>query len=402
MKKWICLLSALCLLLALGACAPKPETPPAETENTTAETAEPAEPEVAEGEVIEEAEPTETAETAETAEEPTEEPAEEPAGTDGLDVYWSRQGYYTDESGAVLNIMWMEDVSWLEGVDEPGWYVSCLLGEDWIEDGWGGILPLEGETLRGTLPTNGSKEPISVTVTPEGEDGLVFTVEGGETYHVKKVPEATIFVSVNTEGRGNIEYAEGTEAPEIDTEYPYQSAQINLAEPATYTLVAWPSAGSLFVKWTKDGEDLSTEPVITLELAETMDLVAVFEEDPDWQNPVMNFIGTYQCERAHATVEAFGYDEAWITIDWGDSAWSLARWTIVGQLDTETMTIAYEYASKVYLTYNSEGEVESEETEYTDGTGTVTFNEDGSFTWHEDQSVYGTDMVFEWVPAAEE
>ena len=37
MKKWICLLSALCLLLALGACAPKPETSQAETESTAAE-----------------------------------------------------------------------------------------------------------------------------------------------------------------------------------------------------------------------------------------------------------------------------------------------------------------------------------------------------------------------------
>ena len=33
-----------------------------------------------------------------------------------------------------------------------------------------------------------------------------------------------------------------------------------------------------------------------------------------------------------------------------------------------------------------------------DGTGTITFNDDGTFTWHEDQSEYGVDMVFERVP----
>ena len=56
---------------------------------------------------------------------------------------------------------------------------------------------------------------------------------------------------------------------------------------------------------------------------------------------------------------------------------------------------------KQRLLYDDKGEVKSEEPEYEDGTGTVTFNDDGTFTWHEDQSVYGTDMVFEWVQVNE-
>lgn len=43
---------------------------------------------------------------------------------------------------------------------------------------------------------------------------------------------------------------------------------------------------------------------------ESADFVAVFEEDSDWQNPVMNFIGNYQCDRAIAKVESLGADEA--------------------------------------------------------------------------------------------
>ena len=34
---------------------------------------------------------------------------------------------------------------------------------------------------------------------------------------------------------------------------------------------------------------------------------------------------------------------------------------------------------------------------YGDGTGTITFQDDGSFVWHEDQSEAGNDEVFEWV-----
>lgn len=301
---------------------------------------------------------------------------------------WTRQGYFSDEAENVLTVTWVEDI------DEPGWYVGVMIGD--FSSGW--AVTQEGNTLHGDLNAwDDSAEPFVVTVSEEGEDGLLLTVEGGETYHFTPMdlPDATIFVSVNTEGRGNFEYAEGETAPEIDPEYPFQSAQINLAEPAAHTFVAWPDAGSEFVKWTKNGDDFSTEPQITVLLDESADFVAVFQEDPDWQNPVMNVVGEYMCDRAHGQIECFGYDEAWITIDWGSSAWELTRWIIVGRLDTETMTIHYSGSSKANLVYDESGEVKSEDTVYADGTGTIVFNADGSFTWHEDQSETGTDLVFE-------
>ena len=303
---------------------------------------------------------------------------------------WSRAGYFTDENDNMLSVTWMEDV------DEPGWYVGVMIGELMA----GGTLPQEGNTLRGDLSTwEDGAELVTVTVSEEGEDGLLLKIEGGESYHFKPydMPEATIVVNVSTEGMGNIDWAEGDKAPQIDPEYPYQSAYIGLAEPKEHTFVAWPQAGSVFVKWTKNGEDFSTEPQITVLLDESADYVAVFEEDPDWQNPVMNFVGNYQCDRAHALVECFGYDEAWITIEWGGSAWEFARWIIVGRLDPDTLTIAYEGCNKSVVTVSDSGE-ESAEDVYVDGTGTVTFHDDGTFTWHEDQSEYGVDMLFEWVP----
>ena len=56
-----------------------------------------------------------------------------------------------------------------------------------------------------------------------------------------------------------------------------------------------------------------------------------------------------------------------------------------------------ESAKDKYL-YDENGEVQSEETVYEDGTGTIVFHEDGSFTWHEDQAEGRDDMVFEWLP----
>ncbi len=325
-------------------------------------------------------------------------PAPEPAAE------WSRTGYYQNDDGGLLSVTWMDDIAWGDEASTSGWYVGALLGEDWEADAWGGLLPQEGNTLHGTLLSAGGTDPeakLTVTVAEEGEDGLMLAVEGGNTYHFAPLdlPDANIFVTLSTEGWGNVEYIEGESTPEIDEEYPYQSAQINLAEPTTYTLLAWPNAGSVFVKWLKDGEDFSTEPQITVLLDETAEFVAVFEDDPDWQNPVMNFIGEYQCDRAHATVEAFGTEEAWITIEWAGSASEIARWDIFGKLDTDTLTIDYTDCTKSILTYDAGGEIVSQEETYSEATGTITFHyEDNTFTWHEDQSESGEDLLFEWVP----
>ena len=187
---------------------------------------------------------------------------------------WTREGYFVDENNNFLSVTWMDDI------DEPGWYVGCMLGEDFIEDSWGGTLPQEGNTLHGTLPSSGSKDDITVTVSEEGEDGLLLEVEGGETYHFTSMGDmtASIIVTINTEGWGMIGYEEGENAPELDPEWPYQSAQVNLGDPATNTFAAAPEEGNVFVKWTKNGEDFSTEPVITVLLDESADFIAVFEE----------------------------------------------------------------------------------------------------------------------------
>ncbi len=345
MKKMISLLLALCLLFALAACG---------------------------------------------AAAPEEENAQTPAE-------WSREGYFSNENGDMLSVTRMDDVA------DPGWYVGCMIGD--VSAGC--IVPEEGGVLHGDLNAwDESAEPFVVTVAEEGEDGLLLTVEGGESYHFTRMemPEATIFVSINTDGWGNIAFAEGEEPPEIDPEYPFQTAQINLAEPAVHTIVAWPNAGNHFVKWTKNGDDFSTEPQITVLLDESADYIAVFEEDEGWQNPVMNFVGEYQCERAHAKVSCFDNgDNALIVIDWGGSVSELARWTIIGRLDTETLTISYTDCTKAIVTFDENGEEVSQEPEYEDGTGTIVFNyEENSFTWHEDQSEYGADMVFEWAPSAGE
>ena len=127
MKKLICLAICAVMLLALCACG---GTKPADTGNTPAPTPAPATPT------------------------PTPQPAAD----------WTRAGYFMDEDENLLSVTWMEDV------DEPGWYVGVMIGELMV----GGTLPQEGNALHGSLKGwEEDAEPILVTVSVLTETKMV-------------------------------------------------------------------------------------------------------------------------------------------------------------------------------------------------------------------------------------
>ena len=92
-------------------------------------------------------------------------------------------------------------------------------------------------------------------------------------------PEVTATLMINTEGMGAIAYGLEGEEVEFDEDFPKQSAVVNLTEPGTYVIKAKPDDGWKFVKWTKNGEDFSEEPEITVEVAEGVEYMAVFETE---------------------------------------------------------------------------------------------------------------------------
>lgn len=305
---------------------------------------------------------------------------------------WTRQGIYQDQAGNMASVTWMDDV------DEPGWYVGFMNGEDLVEDSFGGMLKQEGAVLRGTLSSEGAKGDITVTVSEDGEAGVQIAVEGGETYRFTpmEIEDPFCTVTVSTEGLGRVNYAEGEEAPDLEGER-YTFFAFPLEGPTTLTFGArGDEDGWFFVKWTLNGEDYTTEPVFTAEVTEDSDFVAVFDwSGDDGQNPVMNVIGPYVSDRARAQVECLGDDSAKITIEWSGSAWDLARWVMSGRFDTETLTVEYTDCVKTIVTYADDGSVVSEEVEYENGTGRVVFDGESGFTWKGDQSEQ-EDLVFEW------
>ncbi|MBO4818694.1 MAG: hypothetical protein J5528_01025 [Firmicutes bacterium] len=187
---------------------------------------------------------------------------------------WTRSGYFTDEAGDMLSITYMDDIA------DPGWYVGFMNGEDWVENSFGGTLTVKKGSLQGTLTSAGGGGDLKVTVTEEGEDGVLVKTKDAE-YHLTpmEIPDVRFTVTINTEGMGAISYAAGTETPEFDPEEPYQWASFGIYdENVTYTIGAFEYIeGYHFVKWTKNGEDYTTEPQFTVDIDGDTEFVAVFE-----------------------------------------------------------------------------------------------------------------------------
>lgn len=194
-------------------------------------------------------------------------------GDNDSDFEWTRVGTFTDGSENYLIIVKPDD-----GEHDDMWAVSVLLSGGDVH-GW--FLEQKGETLAGNLNSeiDDTDTDYVVTISEEGDNGLVMEVEGGDTYHFTKqeTPDYIGLLKINTEGVGSIAYGKEGEDVEFDEDYPTQSVAENVAQPTTYIIKAKPDEGYKFVKWTKNGEDFSTESEIKVEVSEDVEYIAVFD-----------------------------------------------------------------------------------------------------------------------------
>ena len=117
----------------------------------------------------------------------------------------------------------------------------------------------------------------------------------------------------------------------------------------------------------------------------------------DGQNPVMNFVGPYACDRASMMVEASGESDATITVTWGSSATESSEWVMSGAFDPDTLTVSYFNAVKTDYVYNDDGSVKSEEIEYSDGVGRIVFHGGPlSCVWENENEPDNGAMEFTW------
>ena len=117
------------------------------------------------------------------------------------------------------------------------------------------------------------------------------------------------------------------------------------------------------------------------------------EAEREGQNPAMNIIGTYCCDRARINVEPIGLQSASMTVEWSGNDNSKAIWYMSGKFNEETMSIDYENAVKRVITYNKDGIELSDIEIYTSGRGKMTFTDDG-MKWDEYNEEIARGMTF--------
>ena len=116
----------------------------------------------------------------------------------------------------------------------------------------------------------------------------------------------------------------------------------------------------------------------------------------DGQNPVMNVVGPYSADRASIMVEPDGDDGAHVTVQWGSSASESTTWEMSGTFDADTKTITYSNGTKTDYVYAENGDIDSEDTVYTNGKGKFTFKDNGklTLTWTDDKEHVADGMTF--------
>ena len=122
------------------------------------------------------------------------------------------------------------------------------------------------------------------------------------------------------------------------------------------------------------------------------------ETEDSGQNPVMNFVGNYVCDRASILISAEGENGASVLVNWASSATENSTWVMSGEFDTDKLQIYYQDCVRTDYVYNEAGEIESSTDVFTGGHGFITFSEGSplSLTWQEDQEHVADDMVFEF------
>lgn len=120
--------------------------------------------------------------------------------------------------------------------------------------------------------------------------------------------------------------------------------------------------------------------------------------EEDGQNPVMNLVGTYACDRASILIAAKGQDGIVATVTWGSSAFETSEWAMTGTFDSETLSFKYEDCIRTNIAFAEDGTIQSEERVYSGGHGSMTFTDGEKITlvWQDDEEDVAKDMVFEY------
>ena len=153
--------------------------------------------------------------------------------------------------------------------------------------------------------------------------------------------EETVLVTFNTEGVGELAVTNDGSEPEFDPQYPFQSFTFKANVGSEMKAIAKAGEDYLFVKWTKNGEDYSTDEAINFKVEEEAAFIAVFKMDTGFDRDPVTDIADAKTVGDVLALPSFG--EGWF--GGGDQTGTYAfafelngeKYRVIADLDEKTM-----------------------------------------------------------------
>lgn len=158
------------------------------------------------------------------------------------------------------------------------------------------------------------------------------------------------------------------------------------------------------VTWQDDKEDIAGGKKFVYDEELSKEVKARMEEQQSSQNPVMNWAGRYfDKENISRTMQINPSGDVkngcTVIIDEEGEEGAVTRMTMTGIYDEKEKKIVCSDGSLVRGKMDEAGNFAEEETVYTDGTGTITFDDSAekiTAVWHDDKAGDAEDVVFEF------
>ena len=105
-----------------------------------------------------------------------------------------------------------------------------------------------------------------------------------------------------------------------------------------------------------------------------------------------DFEGQYYAGKGNLSITYEGNDEFLIEVWWGIDAASHGEWVMTATYDPGIRTLSYKDCVKHEYTLKDNGEVDTDETVYTDGTGTIKIVDYNTILWTDDKEHIADDV----------
>ena len=145
----------------------------------------------------------------------------------------------------------------------------------------------------------------------------------------------------------------------------------------------------------KETADATETPQETEKASETATEAAVetqnAQADDATKNQASDFAGQYYAGDGNLSITRQDDGSYLIEVWWGINAAQHGEWVMHGTFDGVD-TITYSDCVKHEITFNENGDVESDETIYSDGTGSIKIVNDNTIMWNDDAEHVADDV----------